>query len=101
MVHSARIFLISVVALLWTTLANAASLPDFKELVKETSPAVVNISTVQSAGGGDDQNPLGQFRGPNGEEIPEIFRHFFQMPELDKGPRRRSPQSLGLRIYHQ
>ncbi|WP_370277102.1 DegQ family serine endoprotease [Pontibacterium sp.] len=95
MVHSARIFLISVVALLWTTLANAASLPDFKELVKETSPAVVNISTVQSAGGGDDQNPLGQFRGPNGEEIPEIFRHFFQMPELDKGPRRRSPQSLG------
>lgn len=95
MVHSARIFLISVVALLWTTLANAASLPDFKELVKETSPAVVNISTVQSAGGSDDQNPLGQFRGPNGEEIPEIFRHFFQMPELDKGPRRRSPQSLG------
>lgn len=95
MVHSARIFLISVVALIWTTLANAASLPDFKELVKDTSPAVVNISTVQSAGGGDDQNPLGQFRGPNGEEIPEIFRHFFQMPEMDKGPRRRSPQSLG------
>lgn len=95
MVHSARIFLISVVALIWTTLANAASLPDFKELVKETSPAVVNISTVQSAGGGEDQNPLGQFRGPNGEEIPEIFRHFFQMPEMDKGPRRRSPQSLG------
>lgn len=95
MVHSARIYLISVFALLWTTLANAASLPDFKELVKETSPAVVNISTVQSASAGDDQNPLGQFRGPNGEEIPEIFRHFFQMPEMDKGPRRRSPQSLG------
>lgn len=94
MVHSARIFLISVVALLWATLANAASLPDFKELVKETSPAVVNISTVQSADA-EDQNPLGQFRGPNGEEIPEIFRHFFQMPEMDKGPRRRSPQSLG------
>lgn len=95
MVHSARIFLVSVVALLWTALANAASLPDFKELVKETSPAVVNISTVQNAASADDQNPLGQFRGPNGEEIPEIFRHFFQTPEMDKGPRRRSPQSLG------
>lgn len=93
MVHSTRIFLISCVALFWTSLVQAASLPDFKDLVKDTSPAVVNISTVQIAAEGP--GALGQFRGPNGEEIPEIFRHFFQMPEIEKGPRRKIPQSLG------
>ncbi|WP_372833024.1 trypsin-like peptidase domain-containing protein, partial [Pontibacterium sp.] len=92
--HSTRIFLISFVTLIWTSLAQAASLPDFKDLVKDTSPAVVNISTVQAAAE-SGQGPLGQFRGPNGEEIPEIFRHFFQMPDMDKGPRRKIPQSLG------
>ncbi|MBE9399163.1 DegQ family serine endoprotease [Pontibacterium sp. N1Y112] len=94
MTHSTRIFLISFVAFFWTSLAQAASLPDFKDLVKDTSPAVVNISTVQAASE-RGQGPLGQFRGPNGEEIPEIFRHFFQMPDMDKGPRRKTPQSLG------
>ncbi|WP_415889046.1 DegQ family serine endoprotease [Neptuniibacter sp. SY11_33] len=73
---------------------HAASLPDFKSLVKEASPAVVNISTVQKNPRQGQSHP---FQGPNGEEIPEIFRHFFRMPEFDQGerPRRRAPQSLG------
>ncbi|EAR60371.1 DegQ family serine endoprotease [Neptuniibacter caesariensis] len=73
---------------------NAAGLPDFKSLVKESSPAVVNISTVQKSNSTRGMNP---FSGPNGEEIPEIFRHFFRMPEGGQGerPKRRTPQSLG------
>ncbi|WP_286237121.1 DegQ family serine endoprotease [Neptuniibacter halophilus] len=73
---------------------SAADLPDFKSLVKESSPAVVNISTEQKAG---SQSEGGPFTGPGGEEIPEIFRHFFRMPEFNQGerPRRKAPQSLG------
>lgn len=71
-----------------------AELPDFKTLVKDASPAVVNISTVQKA---KSQGAMHPFVGPNGEEIPEIFRHFFRIPELqqDERPRRKTPQSLG------
>jgi serine protease Do len=73
---------------------SAAELPDFKSLVKETSPAVVNISTIQKASATERFH---QFLGPNGEEIPEMFRHFFRIPESqqDQHPRRRAPQSLG------
>lgn len=71
-----------------------AQLPDFKDLVKQASPAVVNISTVQKAAKrGGQPHP---FMGPDGEELPEIFRHFFRMPEFDQQrPRKRTPQSLG------
>lgn len=52
-----------------------ASLPDFRDLVKETSPAVVNISTIQHS----RSNPhYQQFGLP--EDVPEIFRHFFGIP---------------------
>ena len=73
---------------------SAAELPDFKSLVKEASPAVVNISTVQKS---QSSNSLHPFIGPNGEEIPEMFRHFFRIPDphQDKRPRRKTPQSLG------
>ena len=71
----------------------AANLPDFKTLVKQAAPAVVNISTIQKA----NNSHLNPFVGPGGEEIPEIFRHFFQMPEQGHNdrPGRRTPQSLG------
>lgn len=91
---SVRLCLIPFVMFFWVSLVQAAQLPDFKSLVKDASPAVVNISTVQAVDEKKD-NPFGQFRGPNGEEIPEIFRHFFQLPETEKGPRRHTPQSLG------
>jgi len=86
--------LIVVLCVLVVTPASAAHLPDFKSLVKEASPAVVNISTVQKT---QRHNQLNPFNGPNGEEIPEIFRHFFRIPEQGQGerPRRQTPQSLG------
>ncbi|MCP5206159.1 MAG: DegQ family serine endoprotease [Hahellaceae bacterium] len=59
-----------------TTLASAASLPDFTELVEDASPSVVNISTSTQVAKRD--------RGPMSEEelqqIPEFFRHFFGAP---------------------
>ncbi|WP_271273335.1 DegQ family serine endoprotease [Aliamphritea hakodatensis] len=72
-----------------------AALPEFKELVKKASPAVVNISTTQSQA--QRQSNFPEFEGPNGEQIPEIFRHFFRLPPGNEGsqPRRQAPQSLG------
>ncbi|PHS62230.1 MAG: serine peptidase [Thalassobium sp.] len=57
-----------------------AELPDFRELVKETSPAVVNISTVQHVQSNGFQQRYGL-----PEDVPEIFRHFFGAP--GQGPR--------------
>ncbi len=72
-----------------------AALPEFKTLVKKASPAVVNISTTQSES--QRQSNFPEFEGPNGEQIPEIFRHFFRLPPGNDGsqPRRQAPQSLG------
>lgn len=67
---------------------SARSLPDFTELVQEQSPAVVNISTVthsKSMGG----------LPPGYEQMPEIFRHFFQFGPRGGEPRQRDAQSLG------
>ncbi len=73
-----------------------ADFPDFTSLVKQAAPAVVNISTVQKAPSADAQNGF-SFQGPNGEEIPEIFRHFFRFPDQGElpGPQQNAPQSLG------
>lgn len=50
-----------------------ASLPDFTDLVKETSPAVVNISTIKHAK--QASHSAQQYGMP--DDMPEIFRHFF------------------------
>ncbi len=76
-------------AVSWTSVH--ADLPDFRDLVKETSPAVVNISTVQHA----QQNSAlsGQYGMP--DDMPEIFRHFFGR-QFPQGPApRRDSNSLG------
>ncbi len=70
--------------------AQAASLPDFTELVKQAAPAVVNISTtkkVDNRFGGMQISPeqLEQLEqlGPWGE----MFRHFFNNPGYpQRGP---------------
>lgn len=69
-----------------------ASLPDFTDLVKETSPSVVNISTVQHA-----QNYSGMAERYNlPREVPEIFRHFFGNPgQGGRGMPRQEKSSLG------
>ncbi|TVQ72481.1 MAG: DegQ family serine endoprotease [Oceanospirillales bacterium] len=83
--------------LLLSSQVSAQQLPDFKTLVRESSPAVVNISTVQKVPE-EVTDPFSQFRGPGGEDIPEIFRHFFRgFPEISPSPRRGNPapRSLG------
>lgn len=52
-----------------------ADLPDFTDLVERASPAVVNISTIQRSRPGRIQ---GQFDNP--QDMPEIFRRFFNVP---------------------
>ncbi|WP_280571265.1 trypsin-like peptidase domain-containing protein, partial [Chromohalobacter sp. 296-RDG] len=61
-------------------------LPDFTELVDKAAPAVVNISTSR-----DVERSMTSSRQFGGQEVPEIFRHFFgdriPMPP-DGGPNR-------------
>lgn len=83
--------------LLWSSHASSQQLPDFKTLVRESSPAVVNISTVQKAPE-ELTDPFSQFRGPGGDEIPDIFKHFFRgFPDISPSPYRGNPapRSLG------
>lgn len=61
--------------LVFVAVTAKASLPDFRDLVKETSPAVVNISTIQHV-----QATAYQERYGVPEDMPEIFRHFFGTP---------------------
>src|SRR5690554_7649843 len=68
-----------------------ADLPDFRDLVKETSPAVVNISTVQHAKSLESYSQ--QYGLP--QEVPEIFRHFFGSPDIFSHPQRSERTSLG------
>jgi serine protease Do len=54
-------------------MTSAAELPDFKEIVRAHSPAVVKIIVQQKASRADQRQP-----GP--EEIPEELRRFFEFP---------------------
>ncbi|MFT7109762.1 MAG: serine protease Do [Psychrobacter glaciei] len=63
------------VCALYLSALASAQLPDFTELVEDAGPAVVNISTTQkttSRHGGNMELPEG---------MPEIFRHFFGVPQ--------------------
>lgn len=80
--------------MLFSTLTNAANLPDFTELVEESSPAVVNISTEQTATSNTAQ------LSPDARELNEFFRHFFgQQPfgqqQQPQQPRQQQRSSLG------
>ncbi|MAL99733.1 MAG: serine peptidase [Alteromonadaceae bacterium] len=79
----------------WLSEAVAAvNLPDFTGLVKDSSPAVVNISTTVSASSG--RNPNVPFTQDQLEQMPEFFRHFFEAPEGPMGPAQPGPRhSMG------
>jgi serine protease Do len=66
-------------------------LPDFTGIVERHSPAVVKITTLTHARQ-SDANPSGPYGGVPPEQIPEIFRHFF---EYRGRPQEREAQSLG------
>jgi serine protease Do len=56
-----------------------AQYPDFTELVKKSSPAVVNIRTTRA--------PRNRLDGFNDEEVPELFRRFFRNSPDQQQPR--------------
>jgi serine protease Do len=60
-----------------------AALPDFRELVKEVAPSVVNISTRSAAPPPSAEQPM-----PDLEQLPPFFREFFErglpMPQPDR-----------------
>lgn len=74
--------------------ANAQGLPDFTELVEEAAPGVVNISTSRTV----QRSSVPGFEGFGGQEIPEIFRHFFgdSFPTPPNGGEGRSEQRQSL-----
>ncbi|TFH85451.1 DegQ family serine endoprotease [Billgrantia azerbaijanica] len=91
--HLSLWVLLAALLLGWQT-AMARELPDFTELVEDAAPGVVNISTSRII---ERRDP---FQGFGGQEIPEIFRHFFgerfPMPPGGGGPgRSEERQSLG------
>jgi len=64
-----------------------AKLPEFVELVKDVSPAVVNITVMKSAPE-DQQHLFG-----NQQQVPEFFRRYFgEQPRGSIQPRRSVPQ---------
>ncbi len=96
--HFSLWVLLAAALLTWQT-AMARDLPDFTELVDQAAPGVVNISTSRTV-----ERRASPFHDFGGQEIPEIFRHFFgdrfgdRMPSPPDGGgpgRSEERQSLG------
>lgn len=75
---------------LTATMSQAAG-PDFTDLVEEVVPAVVNIESV-SFGERPDRQRSGQ---PPEQDIPDLFRRFFDMPFGEGGPGGRPDRRSG------
>ena len=82
--------------LLSMPLAQANHLPGFVDLVKETSSAVVNISTTQKIQTGMPELPEGfeMPELPEGSPFGELFKYFFEQ-ERNGEPSYRDAKSLG------
>lgn len=77
-----RIFLSFVLVTVFPVASYGVNLPDFTDLIEDVSPAVVKITTKATVGGSQGM-PI-----PPGEDIPELFRRFFdprEMPERNIG----------------
>ncbi|MCS2610102.1 DegQ family serine endoprotease [Halomonas dongshanensis] len=66
------LWLMALVFMLLGQNVQAQSLPDFTQLVEDAAPGVVNISTSRTV---HRSSPA--IQGFGGQDIPEIFRHFF------------------------
>ncbi len=67
------------------SLSAQAKLPEFVDLVKKASPAVVNITVTKS-------DPKKQFHQRGDEQVPEFFRRYFgDQPRGFNQPRRNTP----------
>ncbi len=96
---SQPILLLAMVFMAFAQTVSARALPDFTELVKENSAAVVNISTTterKTAGKGGRGSPFDQRQF---EQLPEFFQDFFRGPQSPHGggaPGQPAPrQSMG------
>lgn len=79
------------ILLLWLSLfspLSLGSLPDFTELVQETSPSVVNIATIKH---GNQYGELAE-RYNLPQDVPDIFRHFFGQPGQGQGRGQNQPR---------
>ncbi len=61
--------------------ARVTGLPDFTSLVEETGPAVVNIQVTQFGERAKAGRADGMENPHDGQEIPEFFRRYFDVPE--------------------
>ena len=96
--HSSKYsWLVAVLVLLaqpvWAAAAPSGA-PDFREIVKKASPAVVNVRTTstQEAGQSGDEPPDLSAIPP---ELRDYFRHFFQVPPGAQEIPREPAQGLG------
>jgi serine protease Do len=85
MINRTVLFSITLLFSLMAQSALARDLPDFTELVKKYSPAVVNVSTVQANV---------QRRSSGSPQLDEFFRRFFP-PDQRGSPFGRQRRSLG------
>ena len=79
---------LSAAVLMPVSVAAAAALPDFTDLVDKVGPAVVNIRTTERSKTGVPQGVPGAPPGADDEEMQEFFRRFFGQP----APRQQQPQ---------
>ena len=86
MMRVQRLFYLIVLSALMLPLSQlqAQGLPDFTGIVDSAAPAVVNI-TVTTFGERPDSTGNAQNELPPDQEIPEIFRRFFEMPGQPRG----------------
>ncbi|MGB0965865.1 MAG: DegQ family serine endoprotease [Litorivicinus sp.] len=89
-----RLIALCIPLILWASTARA-NLPDFRDLVRDVSPSVVNISTVNVV-----EAPVSDNRDPRFDQLPDIFRDFFGnppggFPRRGPGGPGNEPQSLG------
>ena len=76
--------------MLSSAISVAAAPADFSDIVEDSTPAVVNIETTRF---GERPDPEIQ-RGQMPEDMPELFRRFFE-PFGERGPRRRPDRRGG------
>ncbi len=85
-------YAVALIVALASTQATAA-LPDFTQLVEDVSPAVVNISATRSASAVRQLSP-----GGDPDEMPELFRRFFDQPGMPQMPRESTSMGTGFII---
>ena len=96
-VRKFTVYVLCLGASLWgMQLAQASHLPGFVDLVKETSSAVVNISTTQKVKSGMPELPEGFEMPEFPEDSPfgELFKYFFEQEE-NGDPGYHDAKSLG------